>query len=52
MLPDEAERIQKEVERTEKEAERARADRAEQENARLIEQLRARGIKPEELSEN
>lgn len=52
LLPEEAERIQKEAERVEKEAERARTDRAEQENARLIEQLRARGINPEELLEN
>jgi Uma2 family endonuclease len=42
LLPEEAERLQKE-------AERLRADQAEQEKARLIEQLRARGINPEEL---
>lgn len=52
LLPEEAERIEKEAERAEKEAERARADRAEQENIRLIEQLRVRGINPEELLGN
>ncbi|MGG6265586.1 Uma2 family endonuclease [Leptolyngbya sp. AN03gr2] len=49
LLPEEAERIQKEMERAEKEAERERANRVEQEHARLIEQLRARGIDVDEL---
>ncbi len=45
----ETERARAEAERTRAEAERARAEQAEQENARLLEQLRARGIDVDEL---
>lgn len=48
-LPEEAERARAEAEQTRAEAERTRAEQAEQENARLLEQLRAKGIDVDEL---